>query len=109
MGIMTDNKEGRFSTVKKLLYKLCTALMGVLLCAPVFALGPPGPAHNGGTGYGIDNFYDQIPDKSVQAQIKSSMQPSIQTVTQSQTSEKDDYPRYVNVNKVSNRFIATKP
>jgi len=101
--------EGRFSTVSKFLRGINTMFIASLLCTPAFAIGPPGPAHNGGTGNGIDNFYAQIPDKTMEEQNKVNVHISIQAAAQTRASKKNDYPKYVNVNKTSKRFVSIKP
>lgn len=84
--------------MNKLVVKASIILTGSLLCSAVFALGPPGAARNGGTGSGIDNFYEQL------AAAKAAVQKNTLAATQSQQPKRDDYPRYVNVTKVSNTF-----
>ncbi len=89
--------------MNKLVVKASIILAGSLLCSTVFALGPPGTARNGGTGSGIDNFYEQL------AAAKIAEQKNTLTATKSQPSKRDDYPRYVNVTKVSSSIKSVSP
>ncbi|WP_455221960.1 hypothetical protein [Kaarinaea lacus] len=91
--------------MKRFLCSTGVMLTGILLCTAAFALGPPGPAHNGGTGSGVDNFYAQLPTKTAE----QNNTPATTQAAQTQKPEKDNYPRYVSTKKVSNRFAATKP
>ena len=89
--------------MNKLVVNAGIILTGILLCSTAFALGPPSAARNGGTGYGIDNFYEQL------AAVKTAEQKNTLAATQSQQPKRDDYPRYVNITKVSNRFTPVSP
>ena len=89
--------------MNKLVVKASIILLGSLLGSTVFALGPPGTARNGGTGSGIDNFYEQL------AAAKIAEQKNTLTAAKSQPPKRDDYPRYVNVTKVSNSIKSVGP
>ena len=89
--------------MNKLVVKATIILAGSLLCSTVFALGPPGAARNGGTGSGIDNSYEQL------VAAKTAEQKNTLVTTQSQQPKRDDYPRYVNITKVSNRIKSVSP
>jgi|GEM_PF-6382792 len=89
--------------MNKLVVKAGIVLTGILLCSTAYALGPPGAARNGGTGSGIDNSYEQL------AAAKPAEQKSTLAATQSQQSKRDNYPKYVNVTKVSNSFRSVSP
>ncbi|WP_455206781.1 hypothetical protein [Kaarinaea lacus] len=52
--------------MNRLIRSTVLILSGVLFCAAAYALGPPGPARNGGTGNGIDNFNEQTTPKPVE-------------------------------------------
>ena len=89
--------------MNKLVVNAGIILAGILLCSTAYALGPPGTARNGGTGSGIDNSYEQL------AVDKAADQKNTLATAQNQQPKRDDYPRYVNVTKVSNRFNSVSP
>jgi len=91
--------------MNKLVVNAGIILAGILLCSTAYALGPPGTARNGGTGSGIDNSYEQL------AAAKAAEQKSTSTraATQSKQPKRNDYPMYVNITKVSNRFTPVSP
>jgi hypothetical protein len=77
--------------------------VGMLVGTSVYALGPPGSAYNGGTGIGIDNFYQQLPVTATPA-----AQQKEQETQRDQQVKANNYPRYVNVTKIPVSFTPSR-
>lgn len=92
--------------MNKLVFNASIILTGILFCSTVSALGPPGAARNGGTGSGVNNSYEQLAISKISAPL---MQRNTLAATQDQKPKQDNYPRYVNVIKVSDSFVRTSP
>jgi hypothetical protein len=88
--------------MNRLIPNTAVVLFGILVGASAYALGPPGSAYNGGTGIGVDNFYDQL-------RTKPAAQQNEQQTKRVQKADVDKYPRYVNVTKIPVSFSPDKP